>query len=195
MTGVLGSADVQFECIKCGACCKKGDLLVTLTGRDITKISVTLGITAEQMLRAIDFYVPVEGDFIPEGLKHVPQTMTENGLSIIALKKNDEGDCIFLKDDLCMIHEIRPGACASFPFVFEKDTDGINWGLSAMKEICPGIGRGPVVNKSELLETAQHVLEDLEIYRAFSEEWNSANGPHNAENLLTEILSDIRFIV
>ncbi len=186
---------MQFECIKCGACCKKKDLLVTLTGRDITKISVSLGISAEHMLRAIDFYVPIDGESIPEGLKHIPQTITENGLSIIALKKNDEGDCIFLKDDLCMIHEIRPGACASFPFVFKKDTDGINWGLSAMKEICPGIGTGPVVNESDLLETAQRVLEDLEIYREFSEEWNSSQGPQIAENLLTIILSDIRFIV
>ena len=191
----MGSADVQFECIKCGACCKKKDLLVTLTGRDITKISVALGITAEQMLRAIDFYVPIDGESIPEGLKHIPQTKTENGLTIIALKKNDEGDCIFIKNDLCMIHEIRPGACASFPFVFKKESDGINWGLSAMTEICPGIGTGPVVNELDLLDTAQRVLEDIEIFREFSEEWNSSKGPHIAENLLTEILSDIRFIV
>jgi Fe-S-cluster containining protein len=191
----LGSANVQFECIKCGACCKNRDLLVTLTGRDLVKIAITLGLNAEEMLRAIDFYVQAEGNSIPEGLKHIPQISTEAGLATIALKKNDDGDCIFLKDDLCMIHEIRPGACASFPFVFTRDSAGINWGLSAMKEICPGLGEGPDVKESDLLEIAAGVLEELEIYREFTKDWNVSDHSHSAEKLLTLILSDIRFIV
>jgi Fe-S-cluster containining protein len=170
-------------------------MLVTLTGRDLVKIAVTLGLNADHMLRTIDFYIQVEGDLVPEGLKHIPQTRTEEGYAIIALKKNEVGACIFLEDDKCMIHAIRPGACASFPFVYERVTDGIDWGLSAKKEICPGIGKGPIVNEEELLETATSVLEELEIYREFTSEWNDTNPPHTAEKLIARIISDIRFIV
>ena len=191
----LSSADVHFECIMCGACCTKPDLLVTLTGRDIVKIAVTLGLAADQMLRATDFYIQSEENNVPEGLKHIPQAITEEGPAIIALKKSEKGDCIFLKDNLCMIHEIRPGACASFPFVFERSDDSIKWGLSAMKEICPGIGEGPIADEADLLDTATSVLEELEIYREFVEEWNTSDGPHTAEILLSRIISDIRFIV
>lgn len=170
-------------------------MIVTLTGRDISKIAISLGLDTKQILRAIDFYVPIEGEYIPEGLKHIPQTITEKGPAILALKKDDTGACIFLKDDLCMIHEIRPSACVSFPFVFSNESDGIKWGLSAMKKICPGIGQGPIVDENELLEIASSVLEDLEIFREFSEEWNSSSVEHKAEDLIREILKDIRFIV
>ena len=191
----MNSATVHFECIRCGACCKNLDLIVTLTGRDIAKIAISLGLSSEQMLRAVDFYIQDENGSLPIGLKHIPQIVTEEGQAIIALKKNPDGDCIFLKDALCMIHEIRPGACAAYPFVFERKDDGMTWGLSAMKEICPGIGNGPAVRESELLETATMVLEEIEIYREFANDWNTIRESHTALQILSDVLSDIRFIV
>jgi Fe-S-cluster containining protein len=168
---------------------------VTLTGRDIVKIAISLGLSSNQILRAIDFYIQIEENPLPKGLQHIPQVLTEEGHAIIALKKNEESECIFLKDNLCMIHEIRPGACVSFPFVFERGEDGINWGLSAMRKICPGIGTGPIVREPDLLETATFVLEELDIYREFVNDWNDRSESHTTEKLLSDILSDIRFIV
>jgi len=168
---------------------------VTLTGRDIIKIANGLGLTPKQMIRALDFYIPHNGDELPPGLEHIPPVLTENGLAIMALKKSDDGECLFLKDNLCMIHEIRPGACRSFPFVFDEHEGDISWGLSAMKEICPGLGKGAAVEGSDILDTAIQVLENLQIYREFAEEWNQSDKTHTVSNLLRSVQSDIRFLV
>ena len=142
---------IQFECTKCGACCREDSLLVTVTGRDIARISQGLGLDSNEVIRALDFYL-VSGEDTPEGLRDIPPVNTEHGLAYVALKKLENGDCVFLKDNLCMIHAIRPGVCMSFPFVFWDEGDENTWGLSAKKEICPGLGEGPVVDVSELRE-------------------------------------------
>ncbi|MDF1539831.1 MAG: YkgJ family cysteine cluster protein [Candidatus Thorarchaeota archaeon] len=192
---MLAPSEVHFECIRCGACCRQIEMIVTLTGRDITRIANGLGLTPKQMIRALDFYIPHNGDEIPPGLEHIPQVLTENGLATIALKKSEDGECLFLKDSLCMIHEIRPGACRSFPFVFDNSSEAISWGLSAMKRICPGLGNGAAVKESDIIDTATEVLEDLKIYREFTEEWNQSNITHTVSNLMTSINSDTRFLV
>jgi Fe-S-cluster containining protein len=148
---------IQFECTKCGACCREDSLLVTVTGRDIPPIN------------------------------------TEQGLAYIALKKLENGDCVFLKDNLCMIHSIRPAVCMSFPFVFWGNDDEKTWGLSAMKEICPGLGCGPVVEILDLKELAVAVLEDLTLYKEFAEEWNRDEETPTAKRVIETILSDNRF--
>ena len=168
---------------------------MTLTGRDITIIANGLGLTPQQMVRTLDFYIPHNGEKMPLGLEHIPHILTENGRAIMALKKTEAGECLFLKDNLCMIHEIRPGACRSFPFVFDEHEGEISWGLSAMKEICPGLGKGAAVEASDILDTATHVLENLQIYREFTEEWNQSDKAHTVSNLLLSIQSDIRFLV
>jgi Fe-S-cluster containining protein len=183
---------IRFECTKCGACCREPSLLVTVTGRDIARISTGLGLPAHEVLRALDFYIMRE-DEVPEGLRDIPSVATEQGPAYMALKKLENGDCVFLKDDLCMIHPIRPMVCMSFPFVF-KDTDNeLKWGLSAMKEICPGLGTGPEVEISDLRELAAAILEDLRLYREFAEEWNLESEGRTAKNLIEMILSDLRF--
>jgi Fe-S-cluster containining protein len=131
---------IHFECIKCGACCRHENMIVTLTGRDLVKLSQNMGLSSKDLLRAVDFYILRKDEQVPIGLRNVPSILTERGMAYIALKKIDEGSCIFLKDDLCMIHTYRPAACRAFPFVFEMDNDGIAWGLSALKDICPGLG-------------------------------------------------------
>ncbi len=170
-------------------------MIVTLTGRDITRITNGLELTPKQVIRALDFYIPYNGDEIPLGLEHIPQVLTENGPATIALKKSEDGECLFLKNNLCMIHEIRPGACRSFPFVFEDGNGYTSWGLSAMRSICPGLGTGEVVKDSDILETAAEVLENLQIYREFTEEWNKSGKIHTVSNLMIAIHSDIRFLV
>ena len=185
---------IQFECTKCGACCREDSLLVTVTGRDIVRISLGLGLSVDEVIRAFDFYL-MSGEDTPEGLRDIPTVNTEQGRAYIALKKLENGDCVFLKDNLCMIHTIRPGVCMSFPFVFRDGGDEKKWGLSAMKEICPGLGTGPEVEGSDLRELADAVLEDIELFRHFAEEWNRDETKPTAERLIAAILSDRRFAV
>lgn len=191
----LNSPDeiIHFECIKCGACCREDNLLVTVTGRDLFRISMILGLESSELVRAVDFYL-VSGINAYDGLRDFPSLNTERGPAFVALKKLENGDCVFLKDDLCMIHSIRPVVCRSFPFVFQDAGDHRRWGLSAMKRICPGLGSGPKVNGSELIELADTVLEDLVLFREFAEEWNLVEEPC-AQKLIDAILSDSRFSV
>ncbi len=190
----LNDDRIQFECIKCGACCREDALLVTVTGRDIARISMGLGLESSDAVKAFDFYL-MSGSESPEGLRNISALNTEQGPAYIALKKLENGDCIFLKDDLCMIHTIRPGVCMSFPFVFWDGGDEKTWGLSAMKEICPGLGSGPKVEISDLRELADAVLEDIELFKDFAEEWNRDEENPKAESLVETILSDPRFTV
>ena len=187
-------AQIQFECTKCGACCREDSLLVTVTGRDIARISQGLGLGSDEVIKAFDFYLAF-GEETPAGLRDIPTVKTERGLAYIALKKLENGDCVFLKDDLCMIHAIRPAVCMSFPFVFQDIDDEKTWGLSAMKEICPGLGSGPVVDVSDLRELALAVLEDLRMFKEFAEEWNRVEKNPTTTRLIERILSDPKFNV
>ncbi len=182
----------QFECTKCGACCREDSMLITVTGHDIARISTALGLSPEETMRALDFYVVDKLKKIPVGLLGIPSPNTERGPTFIALKKMENGDCIFLKDDRCMIHTLRPIVCRSFPFVFKVNEGERRWGLSAVKHICPGLGVGSKVSHKEMENLSMLVLESIQIYREFTDEWNSL--PTNtAQELIRTILSDPRF--
>ncbi|UCH05964.1 MAG: YkgJ family cysteine cluster protein [Candidatus Thorarchaeota archaeon] len=189
---LLGTG-VRFECTKCGACCSQKDILITLTAKDIARMSSSLGLSVDETLRALDFYVVSPGQEIPVGLKEIPTINTERGPAWVALKKMDGKECVFLKDNLCMIHEIRPSVCVSFPFIFKEGDGEFEWGLSAKKEICPGIGTGPEIEPSELEATAGSVLDDLRDFRKFVNEWNSRSEDATARSFVEAVLSNPRF--
>lgn len=186
-------AQPRFECTKCGACCRDEFLLVTVTGGDIVKISAILGLGAEDLLKALDFYITSEAATVPIGLERIPSIATERGLAFMALKKMENGDCIFLKEDLCMIHPVRPLVCRSFPFVFNESDGERTWGISAKEEICPGLGTGPQISETDLEELADGILPGMQLYREFAKEWNETQTNPTVLNLVTAILADIRF--
>ncbi len=164
-----------------------------MTGRDITRLSIFLGLSVPEVMRALDFYILSPGETIPDGLKQIPSVITERGPAYVALRKMENHECVFLEEDLCMIHPIRPSVCVSFPFVFSGETKDISWGLNAMNEICPGLGTGPEVNASELESTAVAVLDDLRVFREFSEEWNKNDKSPSAKSFVEAAISDPRF--
>jgi Fe-S-cluster containining protein len=144
-------------------------------------------------MRALDFYILSDGVPTPVGLARIPSVRTEKGPAFIALKKMKNGDCIFLKDDLCMIHAMRPGVCRSFPFTFADSEDVRRWGLSAKKEICPGLGIGPQITEDEIDHLADSILPELKIFENFADDWNESQASPTALSLLDAILSDQRF--
>lgn len=183
----------HFECTKCGACCRDENLLVTVTGSDIVKIAAVLGLGPDDLVKAFDFYIATDGVPTPVGLERISSVATERGLAFVALKKMESGDCIFLKENLCMIHPIRPLVCRSFPFVFDDSNGQRTWGLSAKKEICPGLGIGPQISESEIEEMANTILPRLKIYKEFTGEWNKGETSPSVLELLTRILSEPKF--
>jgi Fe-S-cluster containining protein len=158
-------------------------------------MSFSLGLSVDDTLRAIDFYVVPAGQEVPDGLKGIPTVKTERGPAWVALKKLDGEKCVFLKENLCMIHRIRPSVCISFPFVFKEEDGEFEWGLSAKKEICPGLGIGSEVEPAELEATAVSVLEDIREFTDFVKEWNENNKDGTARGFLEAVLSSSRFAI
>ncbi|UCE09609.1 MAG: YkgJ family cysteine cluster protein [Candidatus Thorarchaeota archaeon] len=175
----LEGSGVRFECTKCGACCRQDELLVTVTASDIVRLGAGLGLNAIELTRALDFYV-LDSEPIPHGLRHIPRILTERGLAYVALRKLENGDCVFLKDDICMIHSIRPAVCRSFPFVFRAQDKDMKWGLSAMKDICPGLGQGEEVPLNYLRDLGSSVLSDLASYSKLAQRWNKTGSELSA---------------
>ena len=184
--------ELRFECTKCGECCRQRDMVVTLTASDILKLAIGLGFTGNELLHALDFYVIEKGKSIPDGFRNIPRIKTERGMAYVALKKLDDSSCVFLKDDLCMIHKIRPMVCSSFPFVFSKQNDTVSWSLHVKRGICPGIGEGNRMTKEELISMSHEPLESLEMYRAIAKIWNESDIAHTAEGFVEFILTKLR---
>ncbi len=184
---------VKFECICCGTCCSRVDLLVTVTGPDIVLLASGLRLGAKDMLKVLDFYVLGKDKAIPAGLKRTSAVKTEAGMSYVALKKTTDGKCIFLENNLCSIYPLRPVSCRSFPFFFSTRDGDLTWGLSGMSHICPGIGRGPPPELQSLAVLAQNAVESHSLYAEFAHEWNSSVHSPTAERLISAILSDFRF--
>ncbi len=185
--------EVRFECIECGECCRHEQILVTVNGRDIARLAYALGLSASQMMRALDFYVVPEDEAIPMGLQDTPSVLTEKGPAYPALKVLEDDSCVFLKDNLCMVHPVRPSVCRSFPFVFERVDGDMKWGLHALVEICPGMGRGDLVTEKELGAIGAAFLEEWSLYREFVDEWNIERNTHSAVGFIRAILEDPRF--
>ncbi len=94
--------DIGFECKNCAQCCRAdyGDNTVVIFPSEIRCICEKTGLTRD------DFAIPAPSqDRDAKGSIHTFEWV---------LKKN--GDCIFLKDSLCSIYEVRPYICKTYPF-------------------------------------------------------------------------------
>jgi Fe-S-cluster containining protein len=83
------------------------------------------------------------------------------------IRKTDQGRCIFLKDNTCMIYPARPLVCRFYPF--ELNMEGTKHVFAYSAE-CPAIGKGPRVKKEyfrRLFEMAKmQMKKDTEARRS-----------------------------
>lgn len=89
--------DQEFQCLQCGQCCK-GEGTVRLSAEEFQKVCRHLGISRREALR---FY----------GYK-------EREGYILFDKFNRE--CVFLRDNSCLIHEVKPAQCKDFPVYWSE---------------------------------------------------------------------------
>ena len=101
----------EYDCCKCGNCCKLYDVLVNKT--DIERISQYLGLS--------------EDDFIEKYL-------AANGDEYIMKEK----PCSFLDaDGKCKIYDIRPSVCGDFPYTDKPYRLYNMYGVLSFAEECP----------------------------------------------------------
>ena len=98
----------KFICRKCGNCCR-GSGFVKVTPSDIRAIADYLGLTEQQF----------------EDRYTTPSLFEDYWLA-----EKPNRDCIFLEDNLCKIHPVKPEQCRAFPF---------SWVNRDTMETCPAL--------------------------------------------------------
>lgn len=101
-----GEPRVYYKCTRCGACCKwPGD--VCIDEGEIDAIADYLGMTPEAFVR-----------------DYCCLRKNRQGLSIM---ENDEGACIMLEHNECLINPVKPTQCREFPN---------GWTFPGWRELC-----------------------------------------------------------
>lgn len=112
--------EIENYCLSCNAnCCRNWTIFCTIA--DVERIKEGTGLEYNEFCsfdtipkKELDYYKPMS-DF------HMYHFLSDGKL--LQLKKKENGDCIFLKEDgSCGNHKYRPTICAFFPLWFvEKD--------------------------------------------------------------------------
>ena len=133
--------NVRFKCERCALCC--GDT------KDRVRSILLLRIEAERIsqktLKSVDdFAEKIEG-FEPY---------------VYRMKKTKNGKCVFLKDNLCSMYQIRPLICMFYPF--ELKEVGSNGYIFAYTDECPAIGNGPKLKRGYFERLFKKIMETME---------------------------------
>ena len=125
---------LRFSCTGCGKCCSGAPGYVWVTEEEIAAMAAHLKI-------AIDLFVR----------KYI--RCIDSRLALIELKNRDY-DCVFLHDSKCIIYEVRPHQCKTFPWWKENLSSEESWNEAAKS--CEGIGpHGKLIS----FETIQPCLD------------------------------------
>jgi Fe-S-cluster containining protein len=108
-----GKEQPVFACQQCGDCCH-GDKGILVTPEEMAGLAAFLGLPQEELPRRYLINSPLG-----------PQVATHNGA------------CIFLVDNRCRVHPVKPRICREWPFLpaLLKHADE----FEAAKEACPGL--------------------------------------------------------
>lgn len=117
---------VRFRCLRCASCCGDTESKV----RKILLLRIEAERISENTWMAVDEFVDKIKGFEPY---------------VYAMKKTEDGICIFLRDKLCSIYEIRPQICRFYPFQLQN-LRGNRYFFTYTDE-CPGIGKGSYLKK------------------------------------------------
>jgi Fe-S-cluster containining protein len=125
--------DARFACQPgCTKCCEQ-EGFVYLTEEDVPRIAGFLEMTVEDFERRYLY-------------------RTEHQRRLRVAKK---APCVFLKEDGCSIHLVKPTQCRIFPFWPELVENKRNWRKTAAW--CPGIGQGELVRIEDIRPLAQEM--------------------------------------
>lgn len=119
-----------FNCLSCTQCCKRYN--ISLLPEEAETIAKALGISLQEFFEQYtqlfvqlfpssfkkEKLVVSSASFPKELQKQLIETNSSHFLVLpgIILKRNNES-CVFLKNNLCSIHETKPEPCNLFPFI------------------------------------------------------------------------------
>jgi len=128
-------AGLHFECQECGGCCSgPGEGYIWVTRPEIEIIA--------------DFLKMTVGQLRQEYLRRV-------GLRTTIIEHQTTKDCIFLQDIAgqrkCVIYDVRPSQCRSWPFWPSNLGNCGDWNKAA--DLCAGINRGRCYSVEQVQKT------------------------------------------
>lgn len=123
-------AGIRFQCQRCGACCTGDPGVVRVSETEIAGMAAHLALPVSRVIET--FLYPFEGGY--------------------SIREERDGRCLFFADG-CRIYPVRPLQCRTFPFWFSNLRSETRW--RQISRACPGIGRGRLFPKSEILDILQ----------------------------------------
>ena len=101
-----------FECARCAKCCRGafGDNTVTVFPGEIRAIMAATGRGWREVAEPEE-----DGDVDRYGNRHAFEW---------ALRKKPDGDCTFLEAGRCVIYDVRPWICRTYPFFLDEGRVG-----------------------------------------------------------------------
>jgi len=152
---VISSSSFSFECQRCGTCCRGHANGIPLFITDMQRLSRYLGYSVEQFL-----------------LKFCSFRLLQNreGRLPILLLRQQQDQCPFLRQSICMVHRHKPYLCRNAPVVsvlFENAHL-----MRAFKEKCPGFNQGKVISAEEIQSRLQQEWEmEIADKQAYQRGW------------------------
>lgn len=127
MAATFFDAGLRFRCTGCGGCCTGEPGYVWVSKAEREAIANHLGLTLHAL-----------------GRRHARKVGNR-----YTLKERRNGDCVFFKANRCSVYKVRPVQCRTFPFWLGNLRNERNWRETCVH--CPGIGRGRLYSKAEIL--------------------------------------------
>jgi len=101
----------EFQCRRCGACCRIKDGIVRVSVAEVVRIAAFLGMG--------------EAEFIERETELAPDRKS------LMLRSRPDGSCAYLTaDNLCRINPVKPDKCRTFPF---------EWTNPDSSSVCPAL--------------------------------------------------------
>ncbi len=130
---------IRFKCKMCGSCCRR------LLNLEITAYDI------------VNWWELGRKDIIAHLVAIQDDVARSYGVPFIfTFPRRGDGSCIYLRGNICTIHEIKPLACRIYPFGL-----GPNYELIIQEE-CRGLGEGDPVNIDEVIKLIRKHLAGIE---------------------------------
>lgn len=118
---------IRFSCLRCGTCCTGAPGVVRVSKEELLAMAKHLDQSASQVIANY-------------------MTAFEDGYRVL---EDGDGRCLFFENG-CRIYSVRPVQCRTFPFWLRNLRSEANW--AAIRKECPGIGKGRLYAREEILE-------------------------------------------
>lgn len=143
------SDGLKFKCQQCSYCCRHEPGYIFFTHDELEKMSDYLSIT--------------KSNFIRKYTKIVDLGIT----SRYTIVEKPNNDCIFWEKSGCVIYEVRPFQCKSYPFWSSIVEEEKFW--QEESKTCPGMNKGEVVDSSKIEKLLKQREEEIFLSPGFKE--------------------------